>query len=66
MMLKSNSLVVILKKVRTLYVGFSKGFLSDLIGTDRVVDISRGQPARRRWQDETMVISCKTMHVVVV
>ena len=46
-------------------VGFSKGFLSDLIGPDRVVDICRGQPARRRWQDDTMVISCKTMHVVV-
>ena len=33
-------------------VGFSKGFLSDLIGPDRVVDIFRGQPARRRWQDD--------------
>ena len=47
-------------------VGFSKGFLSDLIGPDRVVDTCRGQPARHCWQDETMVISCKTMHVVVV
>ena len=47
-------------------VGFSKGFLSDLIGPDRVVDTSRGQPARRRWEDETMAISCKTMHLVVV
>ena len=99
-MLKSNSLVVIPKKVRKLafrmmaltpkrlflylcisisllrpYTLFSRsplvnktlfGFLSDLIGHDRVVDICRGQPARRRWQDDTMVISCKTMHVVVV
>ena len=47
-------------------VGFSKGFLSDLIGPDRVVDTSRGQPARCRWEDETMAISCKTMHLVVV
>ena len=47
-------------------VGFSKGFLSDLIGPDRVVDTSRGQPARCRWEDETMEISCKTMHLVVV
>ena len=47
-------------------VGFSKGFLSDLIGPDRVVDTSRGQPARHRWEDETMAISCKTMHLVVV
>ena len=47
-------------------VGFSKGFLADLIGPDRVADTSRGQPARRRWEDETMAISCKTMHLVVV
>ena len=33
-------------------VGFSKGILSNLIGPDRVVDISRGQPARCRWQDD--------------
>ena len=62
-MLKSNSLVVILKKVRKL--AFRRVFCRDLIGPDRVADISRGQPARRRWQDDTMVISCKTMHVVV-
>ena len=46
-------------------VGFSRGFLSDQIGPDRVVDTSRGQPARCRWEDETMAISCKTMHLVV-
>ena len=44
-------------------VGFSKGFLSDLIGPDGVVDTSRGQPARRRREDETMVISGETMYV---
>ena len=64
MMLKSNSLVVILKK--SAKVGFSKGFLSDLIGPDRVVDTFCGQPARRRWEDETMAISYTTMHLVVV
>ena len=62
-MLKSNSLVVILKKCESwLFEGFSVR----LIGPDRVVDTFRGQPATRRWEDETMAISCKTMHLVVV
>ena len=42
-------------------VGFLKGFLFDLIGPDRVVDMCCGQPARRCRQDETMVISGETM-----
>ena len=51
---------------KSVKVGFSKGFLSDLIGPDRVVDTFRGQSARRRWENETMAISCKTMHLVGV
>ena len=63
MMLKSNPLVVILKKGESwLFEGFSVRPSR----ADRVVDTSGGQPARRRWEDETMAISCKTMHLVAV
>ena len=47
-------------------VGFSKGFLSDLIGPDHVVDTFLGRPAWRRCQDETMVILCETVYEGVV
>ena len=47
-------------------VGFSKGFLSDLIGPDHVVDTILGQPAWRRCRDETMVISRETVYEGVV